>query len=262
MPLRALCCCTAPLQVMLVSDGFMKSDCWRSDTLPRLACRPSRPSLLGLGLTLLIGLVACHQHAGHPPENPNIAVLRRGLGGGTPASLDPAGATDTFSTQVLQDLYEGLTSESPTGDVLPGVASSWVVDETGTQYTFQLRSMLAGPTAKTFAPKNCYRLAAGSRPQTRVSCFRRPTTHCRSRRDYRRSHVTYNAWCLRSERQCTCCKTGAACTIPSATAHAPRNLSYLFGRKRAHSRSWSVDLQRPVCTFSLAARDKIRPVAK
>jgi oligopeptide transport system substrate-binding protein len=65
-------------------------------------------------------------------------VLRRGLSG-EPASLDPAGAADNFSIQVLQDLYEGLTVEAPTGEVLPGVASSWTVSPTGTQYTFQLR---------------------------------------------------------------------------------------------------------------------------
>jgi oligopeptide transport system substrate-binding protein len=53
--------------------------------------------------------------------------------------LDPSTAVDTFSTQVLQDLYEGLTVESASGEVAPGVAASWRVDASGTQYTFQLR---------------------------------------------------------------------------------------------------------------------------
>ena len=96
-------------------------------------------SWLSFGVTLLLAVSACNQNSSGPPESADVLVLRRGLGG-DPASLDPAGATDTFSTQVLQDLYEGLTSESSTGDVLPGVASSWTVDATGTQYTFQLRS--------------------------------------------------------------------------------------------------------------------------
>jgi oligopeptide transport system substrate-binding protein len=94
---------------------------------------------LGVGMVFLLAVSACNQHSSQSPQSDGVLVLRRGLGG-DPASLDPAGATDTFSTQVLQDLYEGLTSESPTGDVLPGVASSWTVDATGTQYTFQLRS--------------------------------------------------------------------------------------------------------------------------
>jgi oligopeptide transport system substrate-binding protein len=64
--------------------------------------------------------------------------LRRGIAG-EPSSLDPASATDNFSSQVVQDLYEGLTRESSNGEVVPGVASSWQVDATGTQYTFFLR---------------------------------------------------------------------------------------------------------------------------
>ena len=36
-------------------------------------------------------------------------------------------------------MYEGLTTESPTGEVIPGVALAWSVDPSGTQYSFQLR---------------------------------------------------------------------------------------------------------------------------
>jgi len=88
-------------------------------------------------LAVLAGLPACDKHASGPAEA-SSAELVRGLGG-DPTSLDPAAATDTFSTQVLQDLYEGLTCESSTGDVVPGVAYSWAIDSTGTVYTFQLR---------------------------------------------------------------------------------------------------------------------------
>jgi ABC-type oligopeptide transport system substrate-binding subunit len=54
--------------------------------------------------------------------------------------LDPAEASDTFSFDVIRDLYEGLTTESPDGAVMPGVAASWTVDPSGIQYTFQLRA--------------------------------------------------------------------------------------------------------------------------
>jgi len=80
--------------------------------------------------------------SGQPGENPDQFTkthLRRGLGG-EPGSLDPAAAVDTFSMEVLGDLYEGLTSETPDGTVAPGVASSWEVDETGRRYTFHIRS--------------------------------------------------------------------------------------------------------------------------
>jgi oligopeptide transport system substrate-binding protein len=95
----------------------------------------SRPIRSAAWLAFLAGLWSCGQPAS--PSDPQ--VLRRGLGG-EPSALDPAAAIDTFSAQVLQDLYEGLTTESPAGDVLPGVASSWTIDSTGTKYTFQLRS--------------------------------------------------------------------------------------------------------------------------
>jgi oligopeptide transport system substrate-binding protein len=66
-------------------------------------------------------------------------VLRRGLPG-EPRTLDPQLGEDTFSFPVLRDLYEGLTAEDRSGQVVPGVAKSWTVDSTGTVYTFQLRN--------------------------------------------------------------------------------------------------------------------------
>src|SRR5258707_14724220 len=84
---------------------------------------------------LLMGLWSC---GGKTNGGVSGQVLRRGLAG-EPSTLDPAAAADNFSFQLLQDLYEGLTIESATGQVLPGVASSWNVDQTGTEYTFHLR---------------------------------------------------------------------------------------------------------------------------
>jgi oligopeptide transport system substrate-binding protein len=87
-----------------------------------------------VGVFILAGLWSC----GNQTTTPTTVELRRGLAG-EPSSLDPGIASDNFSFQVLQDLYEGLTVESPTGEVLPGVASSWTVDPTGMEYTFHLR---------------------------------------------------------------------------------------------------------------------------
>ena len=83
---------------------------------------------------VLFALCSCENSS----DGGALGTLRRGLAG-EPASLDPATAADNFSFQVLQDLYEGLTFESPTGQILPGVASSWTTDKTGTEYTFYLR---------------------------------------------------------------------------------------------------------------------------
>ena len=96
----------------------------------------SRVSRWALSLALFAALWSCG-HSKHPLAPTEI--LRRGLAG-EPSTLDPAATTDTFSQDVLRDLYEGLTSESITGEVIPGVAASWNIDATGTQYTFQLRA--------------------------------------------------------------------------------------------------------------------------
>jgi oligopeptide transport system substrate-binding protein len=94
-----------------------------------------------IGLLTLFSVQGCDSNTGQSPQkthNTDSQVLRRGIGG-EPASLDPAQAADTFSFEVIRDLYEGLATESPDGTVLPGVASSWTVDPSGTRYTFQLR---------------------------------------------------------------------------------------------------------------------------
>lgn len=65
-------------------------------------------------------------------------VLRRGIGG-QPGSLDPQQAEDAFSYDVLRDMYEGLVTSSPTGEVVPAVAESWHVSADGKTYTFELR---------------------------------------------------------------------------------------------------------------------------
>jgi oligopeptide transport system substrate-binding protein len=59
--------------------------------------------------------------------------------GGDPATLDPQRAGDTFSFEVLRDLFEGLTTESPTGDVIPGAAARWTISSDGLTYDFFLR---------------------------------------------------------------------------------------------------------------------------
>jgi oligopeptide transport system substrate-binding protein len=83
----------------------------------------------------------CHAKQGQsaqPSSHENTATLRRGIGA-EPGTLDPGAAADSFSLEVLGDLYEGLTAEAADGAVVPGVAASWTVDPTGTRYDFHLR---------------------------------------------------------------------------------------------------------------------------
>jgi len=93
----------------------------------------------GVIAAIAISLVACgHQEPGSSGANDSNRVLRRGLPG-EPRTLDPQLADDDFSFQVVRDLYEGLTSEDSSGQIVPGAADSWTLDATGTVYTFHLR---------------------------------------------------------------------------------------------------------------------------
>ncbi len=107
-------------------------------------------NLLQCGLVVLCATAAigCGPHPDGRGDKANTAVdlssafslktLSRGLPG-EPRTLDPQLADDTFSSQVVGDLYEGLTAEDRHGHVVPGVASSWTIDPGGTVYTFELR---------------------------------------------------------------------------------------------------------------------------
>lgn len=55
-----------------------------------------------------------------------------------PPSIDPAVATDSASSAVIFNVFEGLTQRKD-NEVVPAVAESWEVSEDGLTYTFKLR---------------------------------------------------------------------------------------------------------------------------
>jgi len=59
--------------------------------------------------------------------------------GAEPQTLDPHRAEGVPSSNILRDLFEGLTIEAPDGSVVPGVAKRWEVSSDGRVYTFYLR---------------------------------------------------------------------------------------------------------------------------
>jgi ABC-type oligopeptide transport system substrate-binding subunit len=111
--------------------------------VPRMKFKRSSRNRALLSATASISLLlgaGCHDKHGQPARQSSLenkATLRRGLGG-EPGTLDPRAAADSFSLEVLGDLYEGLTTESADGTVVPGVAASWTVDPTGIRYEFHL----------------------------------------------------------------------------------------------------------------------------
>ncbi|MGD2166661.1 MAG: peptide ABC transporter substrate-binding protein [Gammaproteobacteria bacterium] len=59
--------------------------------------------------------------------------------GSEPQGLDPHKSEGVPGSNIQRDLFEGLVNEAPNGELVPGGAESWQIDETGTVYTFNLR---------------------------------------------------------------------------------------------------------------------------
>jgi oligopeptide transport system substrate-binding protein len=99
-----------------------------------------------------MGLTGCSED---PDSVPPIPLQRMGgdsgselaatqvlhLGNGAdPQTLDPHRAEGVPASDILRDLFEGLTSEAPDGRIIPGAAESWSISKNGLQYTFRLRA--------------------------------------------------------------------------------------------------------------------------
>lgn len=61
---------------------------------------------------------------------------------GKPITLDPANCIDSDGNQLLSNVHSGLISLSCEGNILPGLAKSWYVEEDGLTWIFNLRKGL------------------------------------------------------------------------------------------------------------------------
>ena len=113
---------------------------WQRLFLNRILRMPARsflPCAAAVALALLVQ--GCARDSDHgDPRAQKSTPLRRSVGG-EPVSLDPQRVGDTFSFEVLRDLFEGLTAESTTGEIVPGMADGWSVTDAGKRYRFRLR---------------------------------------------------------------------------------------------------------------------------
>lgn len=55
------------------------------------------------------------------------------------SSLDPAKVTDYTGYMAVVNMYDGLTTVAPSGEIVPHLAKSWDISEDGLTYTFHLR---------------------------------------------------------------------------------------------------------------------------
>lgn len=109
---------------------------------------------------LLLLLAACGERdAGAPASAPTLAqpvevvlgedgrpvpevlaetqIVHRG-NGEEPQTLDPHLAEGVPSSNILRDLFEGLTTSAPDGRIVPGAARHWDISRDGLTYTFFL----------------------------------------------------------------------------------------------------------------------------
>ncbi len=65
-------------------------------------------------------------------------VLHRG-NGAEPETMDPQKSTGVTEANIQYEVFEGLTTYTPDGQVTPGAAESWDISDDGKTYTFHLR---------------------------------------------------------------------------------------------------------------------------
>ncbi|MFN7179335.1 peptide ABC transporter substrate-binding protein [Hyphomonas sp.] len=95
----------------------------------------SRRTLLATttaGLAALM-LAAC----GGGAKGDDVPTLRRGISAKV-QTLDPHKSSAQWENIIIGDMLIGLTTDDADGEPVPGMATSWDVDDTGTVWTFQL----------------------------------------------------------------------------------------------------------------------------
>jgi len=146
---------------------------------------PLRPcAAAALSLAVLVAIASCGEKtalADHDRSEDHAQILRRAVGG-DPATLDPGMAVDSYSHEVLRDLYEGLTTESPEGEVRPGVADTWSTDATGKEYRFHLRENARWSDGSTVRAQDfvmAWRRVVDPKHGSPVADLLRPIAHAR-----------------------------------------------------------------------------------
>jgi oligopeptide transport system substrate-binding protein len=99
-------------------------------------------------------------------------IVRRG-NGEEPETLDPHHALGVPASHILRDLFEGLTAESPDGDLIPGAALRWNISRDARTYTFYLHRDLVWSNGDPLTAADfVYSLRRALDPETASSAAR------------------------------------------------------------------------------------------
>jgi oligopeptide transport system substrate-binding protein len=99
-------------------------------------------------------------------------VVHRG-NGEEPETLDPHRAVGVPAAHILRDLFEGLTTETAGGDVVPGAALRWNISRDARTYTFYLRRGLTWSNGDPLTAEDfVYSLRRAASPETAATAAR------------------------------------------------------------------------------------------
>ena len=98
-----------------------------------------------VSLTVILSfIISCQQEPTGPPEKVQPEVRTGGVYRAplpwSPRTLDPAFSTDIYSVTLIQQIFDGLVQFDQNLNVVPALATSWMVSSDGLVYTFNLRS--------------------------------------------------------------------------------------------------------------------------
>lgn len=85
-----------------------------------------KTTALAAGLTMMIAM----------PAGADTLHIHNG---GDPTSLDPHKVSGDWENRIVGDMFEGLVTEDPHAEPIPGMAESWTISDDGLTYTFDLR---------------------------------------------------------------------------------------------------------------------------
>src|SRR5690349_24961449 len=109
---------------------------WRFHRFPtglRIRTNLRRSSVALLALSMY-GAAGCAVGEGTRPNGLSYFLTA------DPASLDPAASNDVQSGEMVALLFDNLVQFDVDAGLVPGLATRWAADPTGTVYTFHLRS--------------------------------------------------------------------------------------------------------------------------
>ncbi len=93
-----------------------------------------KPLFIGAACALSLVLASCGGGGG----DDDVSTLRRGISAKVD-TLDPHRSSAAWENIIIGDMFMGLTQHAADGTVLPGMATSWEVDDSGLVWTFKLR---------------------------------------------------------------------------------------------------------------------------